>query len=221
MDSIIPYTNIAFPRENAEYFLKYGTKIEYPADKIILQPGDNCGSLYFIEEGEVLLEAYSTEGKEKIIGILERNNLFEIISFFSNNECNNFYITKEPSVLYKLDKEKILEIIDSDKDFRDAILKYICDISVYLSRSIETMVFLSCKERLYAILSGSWDDDEVINNDWYKLKYNYTKNDLIRILGVSRVTLSKTINELCEEDLIRIVNRKIQVRKSNDNKENF
>ena len=53
--------------------------------------------------------------------------------------------------------------------------------------------------------------DRLIDGGWYKLKVHYTQYELSTIIGGARVTISKLINELCDEGFIRMLNRNVQV----------
>ncbi|MDD6315634.1 MAG: helix-turn-helix domain-containing protein, partial [Clostridia bacterium] len=52
---------------------------------------------------------------------------------------------------------------------------------------------------------------KVEDGKWYGLASKLTHNELAAIVGSARVTISKLINELCDDGFIRIINRRAQV----------
>jgi CRP/FNR family cyclic AMP-dependent transcriptional regulator len=61
------------------------------------------------------------------------------------------------------------------------------------------------------LLYFSADTTLAVDGNWYFLKHNYTQHELGTILGVSRVTISKFVNEFCKDGIIRVVNRRMQI----------
>ena len=58
----------------------------------------------------------------------------------------------------------------------------------------------------------------LLGSDVYKRQVHYTQQELSAIIGSSRITISKTIKELCNEDFIRILNRNTQINAAAYNK---
>lgn len=155
---------------------------------------------------------WSIEGEERVIQILEDDNFFGTASLITETPDRIFAVTEVPTVIYKVNRKTFIEIINSSEKFRIVFMKYIANIIIKLTKHKESILFLSCKERLYDLLYGSKDDNSIVEKEWFEIKYKYTQYEIAKIIGASRVTVSRLINELCEENLIRIVNRQIQVK---------
>ena len=80
-----------------------------------------------------------------------------------------------------------------------------------MRHEIENLTFNSCKDRLKRLFCSTADPDKLIDGGWYNLKVYYTQYELSTIIGGARVTISKLVNELCDEGFIRMLNRNIQV----------
>ena len=87
-----------------------------------------------------------------------------------------------------------------------------------MSHEIESLAFNSCKDRLKRLFCSTADTSCLLENKWYNLKVHYTQQELSAIIGSSRITISKTIKELCNEDFIRILNRNTQINAAAYNK---
>jgi len=80
-----------------------------------------------------------------------------------------------------------------------------------LRYEIENLTFNSCKNRIKRFYAASVDKTHVTDEGWYNVKVHSTHYELGIIVGAARVTVSKLINELCEEKFIRVINRNVQV----------
>ena len=85
------------------------------------------------------------------------------------------------------------------------------DFDQYLTREIDNLSFNSCKTRLMRIYCSQVDTGKIEDGKWYGLASKLTHNELAAIVGSARVTISKLINELCDDGFIRIINRRAQV----------
>ena len=55
------------------------------------------------------------------------------------------------------------------------------------------------------------DYSELIDGKWYGLKIQYTHYELGILIGSVRVTVSRLINKLCNDGILRLVNHRIQI----------
>ena len=109
-------------------------------------------------------------------------------------------------------------LLDTNKVFREAILESYSKKMLIMRHEIESLAFNSCKDRLKRLFCSTADTSCLLENKWYNLKVHYTQQELSAIIGSSRITISKTIKELCNEDFIRILNRNTQINAAAYNK---
>lgn len=121
-------------------------------------------------------------------------------------------VTETPTVVYKINKKLYNSLIKTSDDFRDKVIAGLSDNVSVLINQITNLSFTSAKERLYDFYLNSVDIDSSSDNVWYGLNTQFTQEDLASIIGVSRMSIYKIIKELCEEDFIRIINRRLEVK---------
>ena len=95
---------------------------------------------------------------------------------------------------------------------KDSLLIYMSKTIMTLMKTIESLALDCCKIRLYNLFRASADNSSPMRDNWYELRFQYSQEDMAKIISANRVTVARLINELCDEELIRIVNRKIQVK---------
>lgn len=167
--------------------------------------------VYYIVDGRTRHYMIGADGTEKILYTLSAGwfygetpcSLGEPTGLFSKAEVKT-QINIIPHNTYE-------KLLDTNKMFRDAILESYSNKMLILRHEIENLTFNSCKNRLKRLFCSTADTDSLIEDKWYGLKVQYTQYELSTIVGGARVTISKLINELCDESFIRILNRSTQV----------
>lgn len=207
-----PLGDYTFPENIKKIIQENGTREDLDPGVIFQYPGENSEYLYYIEQGKVLLGIWSDKGEERLIEILGPNNFCASASVLASVPDRIFLQTDAPTVLYKINRDKIKQLIHDSEEFRDMIIQYVSTILIRMTTLIEGITFLNCKERIYQLLKVSMNPNISADKVWHPIRYPYSKMDIARIVGASRPTTSRLFGELCAEGLIREINHTIQVR---------
>lgn len=194
---------------------KYGEKEEYAENSKIINAYEfGSDFLLYIEKGRVHYTYININGDEQILGILEDGNIILPEAILLDEEEIPFSITaEEPTIIYKIEKNTTLKLLDTNKIFRDNLVKTISINSIGHIKTIIAFSLFSCKDRLSHFLSINIDEKSLTEDGWYDLKQNYTQYDLSIIIGSSRASIAKSLCQLKREGFLKIVNNKIQVKK--------
>lgn len=212
-----PYLKIDIS-ETIDLIHEYGTKFTYNKNQVIIKPGDKINEFHYIEEGSVRYLLTGFNGVEHVIMISNKGGFFGVAplcvkSFTPDNQPSRYtLITETQTIIYKIEKDAFKNLIKISDDFRDKVIEGLCYNVLSLTNRIYNLSFTSAKDRLYDFYLNSIDIDSSTDDIWYGLRIQYTQEELASIIGVSRMSIYKTIKELCDENLIRIVNRKVEVK---------
>ncbi len=208
-------SNLTFPEQyNAELerlLLPYSVKMSHPAKHTFSVPGDELNCIYYIKEGRTKHYMMNDDGTEKILYTLTPGWFFGEIGWFLGYSTGLYSQTELPSVLYRVDGDACRRLLNQDEMFRDTLIRGYCHKLLVMRYEIENLTFNSCKNRIKRLLASSVDLKNVTDPGWYDLKVKYTHYELGVIVGSARVTVSKLMNELCNEGFIRVINRRVQV----------
>ena len=83
--------------------------------------------------------------------------------------------------------------------------------TLIMRHEIENITFNSYRDRLIKLFLVAADRTRLIDGQWYDQRVHYSQSDLSVIIGSSRITVSKLLWELCDEGVIRMLNRRIQI----------
>lgn len=194
-----------------EIVRKYGKKVTYPAKKLFLEPGMVLDGIYYICEGRTRHYMVDMEGREKVLYTLTAGWFYGETPCSLQEPTGLYSKTELKTIMYKVSREHYEELLDSEKIFRDAVLKSYASKMLILRHEIENITFYSCKNRLMRVLCSTADTTGKAEGNWYDLRMNYTQYELSIIVGGARVNISKLLNEMCGEGTIRMLNRNIQL----------
>lgn len=213
-----------FRRINLTFQPKYNEELDrlvkenstekfYSAGELLGMPGDSMNGIYFIKEGRTRHYMVNEEGVEKILYILTSGWMFGEMSYTLGYKTGLYSQAETNTIIYIIDKTKVPELLSESDIFRKSIMSCFASKVLTIRYEVENLTFNSCKERLTRLLCMLVDETLIEDDNWYELKMKYTHYQIGVIIGSARVTVSKLINELCNDKFIRIINRRIQVNK--------
>lgn len=188
-----------------------GVRMEVPAKKVFLKPGDTLNGVYYIAEGRTRHFMCAPDGAEKLLYTLSAGWFYGETPCVLHDSTGLFSKTEKPSVLYLIPMQNYDRLLAESSLFREAILQSYSQKMRILRQEIANLSFTPCKDRLRRLYCSTADTSRVIDGQWYDLKLNYTQYKISTIVGGARVTITKLINELCAEGFIRVLNRKTQI----------
>lgn len=117
-----------FPQLNAfwDKYLEFQKQVEVPAKTVLLHEGKVSQNYIFIEKGCVRL-FFNNDGYDKTVQFFFENEGLTSFESFVNNSPSLFTIeTIEPSVIYLLPKQYVIQLLDElsrEPDFIQMIMK--------------------------------------------------------------------------------------------------
>lgn len=84
-------------------------------------------------------------------------------------------------------------------------------LMLIMRHGFKSITFSAYKERLLKLFRMAADRSQLVDGRWYNQQIQYTQNDVSIIIISSRITVSKPLNKSCEEGIIRMLNRRIQI----------
>lgn len=190
---------------------EHSTALTYPAKTIFLEPGSSLDGVYYIAQGRTCHYMVSLDGMEKVLYTLSAG------WFYGEAPCNVaeptglYSKTEVKTTIYKIPYMIYQELMDTNKLFRDTVFLGYSSKVLIMRHEIENLIFNSCKDRIKRLFYATADTSYLIDGAWYDLSIHYTQYELSTIVGGARVTVSKLINELCQEGFVRSLNHRIQI----------
>ncbi|MDR2206332.1 MAG: Crp/Fnr family transcriptional regulator [Flavobacteriaceae bacterium] len=153
----------------------------YAENEIVLEKGEICRHIYFIEKG--VLKTYFTDdfGKESINGIAIENNFCTSFSSFINQTPSEEFIkTMEKSELIYINFRNFKLLIEKYPIYKDIYVKILEDYLTFLTWRMESVMAMSAKQRY-----------ETLMKIFPKLFLKIPNKDIAEYLAITPETLSR------------------------------
>lgn len=160
--------------------------------------------VYCINQGKVKIFGRGEEGKEHIIHLAAAGEIVGFRAMFSGEAYTVSATTLEESNICFIGKNDFLDLVDSNPNLRNGIMK---ELSIELAERatfITNMAQKSVRERLASSL--------VILNDIYDNEMiNLSREDLANFVGTATETLIRLLKDFKEAELIKTHARRIEI----------
>jgi CRP-like cAMP-binding protein len=172
-------------------------------NEVVFHAGDPGDSLFVVLSGSVKIVLASQEGDEAIIATLRPGEFFGELAVLDGAERSATAVAVEPTVLGSLGRAPFLDVVDSEPGVRNALLIGLAAELRRLTRHTEELHFLDLPGRLAMRLAhlAREIDPEATS---VALPWHYTQSDLASMIGGSRQSVNRILNDLADEGLVRI-----------------
>lgn len=179
--------------------------VSYNKGQIIYQSSDKAKGLDYILKGQAVIQHINEEGQLISLACFNTHDSMGGNRVFASNPCFPMTITaKSDMVICRLSQNHILDLCQKDLAFLKWFLKELADKSDHLSASIKSLSFMTIKDRILQYLYENIDGSG-------HLTLPFTKTEWAQQMGVSRSSLSRSLQKLKQDKIINFTNRGIQL----------
>ena len=172
-------------------------------NEVIFHEGDPGDALFIVVSGSVKILVASPEGEEAIIATVHPGEFFGEIALLDGAERSATAVALEPAELDTLARTPFLELIDTQAGVRLAVLAGLAGELRRLTRHVEELHFLALPGRL-AMRLVELAREAARPGPGAELSWHYTQSDLASMIGGSRQSVNRLLNELASEGLLRV-----------------
>jgi|GEM_PF-978386 len=185
---------------------------------VIYNYGDQSDKVYFVKKGTVKVSKYSEEGKEMIMSIYKKGEIFGLESVFSDaTERTEVVEVLEDLYTCSLDVKDVKSLLSTNLEFNRALFKLIGDRSNKIQKRLESLFFQTSPNRIkgfikdYALEYGN----KLIYSNEIEVKVSLTHEDIAKLTGTTRQTTTTVFNKLEKEGIIVYDRNRILIKDIN------
>ncbi|ADK14151.1 Crp/Fnr family transcriptional regulator [Clostridium ljungdahlii] len=176
-------------------------------NQIIYRQGEIAKNFYYLKEGRVQAFVNSTDGLEKILAIYKKGEIFGEASFFDGFPRMSSAKTFSDSEIININKSDIMLYFQKEPLLALNFIELLSKKVRMLSNEIDNISFLPAEKRIAQyLLNVSLSTNCSIDR---------THEDIGKAVGVSRVTVSRTLNKFSQYQWINTKYKKILVLNKN------
>lgn len=183
------------------------TRQVHPKGSLILDMEAPAEGIYFVKEGQVDTCLYTLHGPEKVLYGVGQGCVFGEASCFSTGTTGEASVwARTPCVLYYFRKETVEGPIAREHphlliELAGMLGHIVRMYGIWLQDSLSQDYFVRvCRILVYFV---RWKKGSQIQDSQVLIQSDVTQNDIAKLLGIHRVTVTKAVKRLKELGIIR------------------
>lgn len=163
-------------------------------------------NVYFIQSGRIKIYKSDINGKEQIVAILKKGEMFPHVGFFRKGGYPAFAEVLETSTLVVVPILPFEKVLIENPTLCIKVFNVLSEKIVDLQDRLEAQILNNTYEQIIKLLIrlAKLHGKEI--NGTFTLNGEYTNKDLANMIGTTRETVSRTLTKMKKEELI-IVDR--------------
>ena len=195
-----------FPAHIWKPFAEHRAPIRCSPGFLIYLQGTKATCFYYLKEGKVKSYIQSEDGGERVLNIYRSGSLFGEAYFFDELPRVSSAVALTPCLLVPIDREQVTQEIRRNPDLAFAMMKYLSRTIRLLSGQVDQMAFRPARWRLSRCLLSQADREGNVV---------CSQHELAASISVSRVTVSRLLNEMSRKGLITLGYRSLHILDQN------
>ncbi|MDB9494187.1 global nitrogen regulator NtcA [Spirulina major CS-329] len=212
---------LSFPQEKSliSVFRQVGGGVFPPVvesferGKTIFFPGDPAERVYFLLKGAVKLSRVYEAGEEITVALLRENSVFGVLSLITGQHSDRFYhsVAFTPVELLSAPIDQVQKSLKENPELSMLMLQGLSSRILQTEMMIETLAHRDMGSRLVSFLLILCRDFGVPTPEGIRIDLKLSHQAIAEAIGSTRVTVTRLLGDLRQEDMISIHKKKITV----------
>lgn len=178
---------------------------EWKKHSHVFLQGDPLENVYFIYDGKIKIYKSDVNGKEQIVAIMKKGEMFPHVGFFRKGDYPAFAEVLEPSILITIPIVQFERVLVENPELSIKVFKVLGEKIVDLQNRLEEQILNNTYEQIIKLLIRlAQNNGKALQNGSILLKTDFTNKDLANMIGTTRETINRTLTKLKKEELIEV-----------------
>jgi CRP/FNR family cyclic AMP-dependent transcriptional regulator len=169
----------------------------FPKHSTVVEEGMTGDYMYVIREGRVKVTKASDDGREKIMGFLDKGSFFGDMALLTGELRSASVKTLEPSRLLALSRRDFIELIRQSPDLALSVIEELTNRLRETNEQASTLSFLGVKDRTRSLFERIAEPDGSSGNR--RITQALTHQQIADMIGTSRETVTRAVKQLKDE----------------------
>lgn len=176
---------------------------EWKKNSHVFLQGDPLENVYFIHEGKVKIYKSDANGREQIVAILKKGEMFPHVGFFRKGGYPGYSEVLEQAQLVVVPISQFEKVLVENPHLSIKVFKVLGEKIVDLQERLEAQILNNTYEQIIKLLIRLGElHGEKLENGHVLLKADFTNKDLANMIGTTRETVSRTLTRMKKGNLI-------------------
>lgn len=159
--------------------------------------------VYLVRDGVLKLVATDEEGKETIVSLIHRGNLFGALPLLGDFEVIEDYAEAiDDAEVCFIDSERLRQWMSENYEIRLKVRSHIGETMHRIENRLLSMIFKDAKTRIYEFLVDFVKEFGTKTDAGYEVKNFLTNDEVAKLTATSRQTVNSVLNELRDQEQI-------------------
>ena len=175
----------------------------YDEGTIVFMQHEPITDVYFIQEGKVKIYKTDYDGKEQIVNVLQKDDMFPHQGFFRKGNYPAHAEILEEARLVNIPILSFENFLLTHPEICIKMFRVLGGIIVDLQQRLEEKILYNVYDQVILLLMRlARKNGKEINEGTYKLTVQLTNSELANMIGSSRETISRSLTKLKKENMI-------------------
>lgn len=200
------------PASDLETLSTIVSRKEFPKKETLFRQGDPGEEFLILVEGSVKVELVNESGKELTLAILTPYQFLGELALLDDVPRSATVVSMEPSVLLSISKRDFARLLDSYPKMSIPILRQLSRRVRVLTDDVASMAFLDSYSRVTRKILNLAEEMGKENELGHVLiDQSLTHQQLANLVGATRETVTKILNEMKDKRLLSIRRHRITI----------
>ncbi len=190
--------------EEIQRFTEIAPVKEVRAKELLYSPHQTAEVIFMLSSGRVRLYHLSPEGKMLLTGYLEPGAMFGEMNLIGQTMLGNYAEAVEDSLICVMYHADVEEVLLRDLRITRRILNSVGQRLIDTEYQLYLMALKTVPERVAAALLYMGMRYDQRTSDGTNLRVDVTHEDLAITIGANRETVTRTLNDLQREDVVKL-----------------
>lgn len=176
---------------------------KYEHGTIVFMQHEPITDVYFIQRGKVKIYKTDYDGKEQIVNVLQKDDMFPHQGFFRKGNYPAHAEILEDAVLINIPIISFENFLLTHPEINIKVFRVLGEIIIDLQNRLEEKILYNVYDQIILLLMRlAKKNGEQIDDNTFRLTVHLTNRELANMIGSSRETLSRTLTQLKKEKVI-------------------
>ncbi|BCU82746.1 anaerobic regulatory protein [Polycladomyces abyssicola] len=193
--------------EDLEKIVRIAVLRHYRKNSTIFVEGQPFSTVYFIQSGIVKVTKVEKNGNEQVICLLRQGDMFPHVGFFGDSPYPGTAVTVTDCQLLAISMDDFDRLLDSNPLIAKSVMKMMDQRLLYLQRRLQDVISGDVHQKVVVTLLRLAEEYGTQREDGVFVSIPLTHQDFANMLGMSRESVNRVLNQLKKDQLLDI-NRK-------------
>lgn len=180
---------------------------QYPKHSTVFVQGQKLSTIYFIQSGIIKTIKVDKNGNEQVLCLLQKGEMFPHVGFFNDVPYPGTAISVTDCQLFSILVDDFDRLLDMNPLIMKSVMKSMDKRLHYLQRRLQEVISGDVFHKVVSSLIRFVEDYGVAKKDGVSIAIPFTHQDLANMLGTSRESVNRVLNQLKKNQILQI-NRK-------------